>query len=99
MHGLPLLVEVAQATPETAAAECLSVFFTAGERPPACLTDPAVVGTGPADGHWQLLGVDDERRRAYYTRLAHSTGFGCEADTGRGVEHRLNRRAPSHSGD
>jgi hypothetical protein len=59
--------------------ECLSLFFVAGERPDACVNDPTVVGERPAPGHWRLLGIDDERRRAYYARIEHGTASECAA--------------------
>jgi hypothetical protein len=79
VRPVPLLVNVAAARPAAAAAasECLAVFYAADDQPLACLTDPEVVGNAPAGGHWQLLGVDESRRCAYYARVAHSAGFSC----------------------
>jgi hypothetical protein len=73
----PYLAELSESNPATGAGECLSVFLIADETPAGCLTDPEVVGDDPAPGHWRLLGVDGPRRRAYYTRMAHSGRFGC----------------------
>ena len=85
----PLLIDVAEAEPASSAGECLSVFFLTGERPTACLTDTAVVGNARASGHWQLLGVDDERRRAYYARVAHSAGYDCDSGVDRFVKRQV----------
>jgi hypothetical protein len=77
------LAEITEALPASHAGACLSLFFQTGETPAACVTDPVVVGEQSARGHWQLLGVDDERRRAYYARVEHGAGFDCDGRIGR----------------
>jgi len=96
MRSVPLLADVASARPAAATGECLSVFFAAHDQPRACLTDPDVVGNGPAAGHWQLLGVDDTRRRAYYARVAHSAGFSCADLIAPGALPRVSRAMDPH---
>jgi len=73
----PFLAEVTEPQPSQGSDECLSLFFSVGDVPAPCLTDPPVVSERPAAGHWQLLGVDHERRRAYYARIEHSRMFDC----------------------
>ena len=77
------LAEVSEARPALETGECLSVFFAAGASPSDCLQDPAVIGGQPAPGHWRLLGVDDDRRRAYYARIGHVGASVCAGQTAR----------------
>lgn len=78
----PYLAEVSEPQKSPSIGECLSVFYGDGARPDACLTDPTVVSERPALGHWQLLGVDELRRRAYYARVEHGAMFGCAGRIG-----------------
>jgi len=73
----PLLAELSEPNPSTRASECLSVFLAAHQTAAECLVDPEIVGDNPAPGHWRLLGVDVDRRRAYYARIEHTRRFGC----------------------
>lgn len=77
MPTTPYLAEVTEPQPAQGSDGCLSVFFSAGDEPPQCLIDPYVVSERPAAGHWQLLGVDVDRRRAYYARIDHSRMSEC----------------------
>ena len=88
------LAEVSEPQQSPSSGECLSVYYAEGARPAACLTDPPVVSERPAPGHWQLLGVDDMRRRAYYARVEHGAMFGCAGRIGGSVG-----RSASRSGD
>jgi hypothetical protein len=85
----PFLAEITDASLASASGECLSLFLQSGEDAAGCLTDPVLVGERVAAGHWQLLGVDDQRRRAYYARIEHGPTFDCAGRT-RGAA-----RAPS----
>lgn len=59
------------------------MFFATGAHPSDCLQDPAVIGEQAAHGHWRLLGVDDDRRRAYYARIEHAGASVCAEQTAR----------------
>jgi hypothetical protein len=74
----PHLAEISESQQAGGAGECLSVFFAAGENPAECLSDPHVICDRPAVGHWQLLGMDEQSRRAYYARIEHGEAFDCD---------------------
>jgi hypothetical protein len=78
MTNEPHLAEMTGPTLANRSGECLSLFFSEGEVPSSCLTDPSVVGERPAPGHWRLLGIDESRRCAYYARMEHGGDAGCE---------------------